>query len=349
MKQVKRYFLSISFFFILFIATFYYIFKSYSINEFLETIKTCNKGYILLSFLCVTGYLFFGSLYLKRIFAAFQVKISAFQSLCYNCIEIYFSAVTPSSTGGQPIQAYYMAKDKIPLRKSTIVILINTILYKLVIVILGIIGMLLFPKYILTNGMLFTTLMILGFLINIIVIILFTSLIYSKKLPPKILNLGISILAFLHLLKPEEIKKRKEDVKEVVKDYHECALFTKKHPDIILSSFTVLCMQRVSLFLISYFIYRSFGLENYNIFVILFLQVAITQATDCVPFPGGVMAGESLTYQINTLIYGASLACSSMLLIRGISFYVPVIISSILFIIYHFKTLRKVDYHDRNL
>lgn len=349
MKQIKRYILSIGLFLILFIVTCSVIFHEYSIKELMETIANCNQAYIMLSLLCVIFYLFFGSLYLKKMFAAFQVTITGFQSLCYNCIEMYFSAVTPSSTGGQPVEAYYMTKDNIPLRKSTIVILINTILYKLVIVVLGIIGMIIFPKYTLTNGLLFTTLMVLGLFINIIVIILFTSLIYSKSLPPKLLNLGINILSFLHLIKPEEMKKRKEQVKEVAKDYHECAEFTKQHPKIIFSSFIYLFLQRISLFLISYFIYRSFGLNQLNAIVIIFLQVAITQATDCVPFPGGVMAGESLTYQINTLLYGTSLACSSMILLRGISFYLPVMFSSILFIIYHFKTLRKDEKNDWNL
>lgn len=341
MKKIRRYFLSIGLFIILFITTFYFIFKKYSFHDFLNTLTNCNKFYISLAFLMLIIYLTLGALFTKKLFQAFKVKINFFQSLCYNCIELYFSAVTPSSTGGQPIEAYYMARDKIPYRKSTVVILINTILYKLVIVILGIIGILLFPKLIFSQGPLFITLMLLGLLINIIVISFFTCLIYSEKLPPKILNFGINIGAFLHLLNEEEKQKRKENIKEVMKDYHACAEFTKKHPQIILKSFTIITFQRLSLFIISYFIYLSFGLNDYNLLSILFLQIAVTQATDCVPFPGGIMAGEKLTYQINTLIYGANLALSSMLLIRGISFYSLVLISSIFFIIYHFKGYKK--------
>lgn len=336
-------------FIVLFIITFSFIFQKYSIEEFLNTLRTCNKFYIFGAFFCVALYLVFGALYLKKIFASFQIKISNFQSLCYNAIEIYFSAVTPSSTGGQPVEAYYMARDKIPYQKSTVAILINTMLYKLVIVILGLLGMIIFPNIIFQNGWLFNLLLLLGMFINIAIIILFASLIYSEKLPIKILNCGIKILSFFHLLKKDEIEKKQNNIEESMKDYRNCAEFTKSHPDVLLKSFVYLFLQRLSLFLISFFIYRAFGLNDYNLFVILFLQIAVTQATDCVPFPGGVMVGETLTYQINTLIYGNSLALSSMLLLRGISFYFLVFVSSILFVIYHFKGLRKKDNNDRNL
>lgn len=348
MKKIKRYFLSIGIFVILFVATFYFIFSKYSISEFLNTLVNCNKPYIIGAFFCLFLYLFFGSIFMKSLFKAFGIKISSFQSLCYNCIEIYFSAVTPSSTGGQPVEAYYMARDKIPYRKSTVVILINTILYKSVIVLLGVAGMIVFPSLIFQNGWLFTLLMLFGLIINIVVILFFSFLIYSKTLPKKILNFGIRALSFFHLLKPEDKKKKQDSLDNVLKDYHDCAEFTKKNPKIILKSFIYIFCQRLSQFMISYFIYRAFNLSGYSLLSILFLQIAITQATDCVPFPGGVMIGETLTFQINHLIYGASLACSSMILLRGISFYVLVFISSILFVIYHFVGGKK-DLYDRSL
>lgn len=343
MKKVKRYFFSIGLFFALFFLTFFYIFKQYSFQDFLNTLASCNKWFIFCSFAMVAVYLFLGSLFTRKLFQSFGVYISRFQSLCYNCIEIYFSAVTPSSTGGQPVEAYYMAKDCIPYRKSTIVIFLNTILYKLAIVFLGIIGMICFPKLIFQHGFLFTTLMLLGLFINVFVIFFFTCLIYSKKLPTKMIHLGIRILSFLHLLSKEQKERKLNEITEVMNDYHACSEFTKKHPNIIIRSFFILLAQRISLFLVSIFIYKSFGLSNQSLLAIFFLQVAITQATDCVPFPGGVMAGESLTYQVNTLIYGSTFACSSMLLLRGISFYSLVLISSILFVIYHFITLRKEE------
>ena len=40
-------------------------------------------------------------------------------------LGIYYSYITPSSTGGQPMQAAYLLRDKIPAGVSTAVLLIK--------------------------------------------------------------------------------------------------------------------------------------------------------------------------------------------------------------------------------
>ena len=52
-------------------------------------------------------------------------------------IHIFFSAITPSASGGQPMQIYYMRKNKIPIPVSTLVLMIVTITYKSVLVVIG--------------------------------------------------------------------------------------------------------------------------------------------------------------------------------------------------------------------
>jgi len=346
MKKKKNYILSILLFILLFVITFYFIFANYSFSELKSVMVHCNPYYISVAIGCVFLYLFFGSIFLKKAFSSFGIPISFWQALCYSGIEIYFSAVTPSSTGGQPVQAFYMARDHIPYQKSTIVILINTILYKLAIMLLGIVAILMIPNLIFQNGWLFLFLMILGMTLNILVIVFFTCIIYSHKLPRQILKMGIRLLLFFHLIKKEDQPKREENMEKALQDYHECANFTKNHPSLLIKSFLYILLQRISLFSISYFIYRAFGLNEYTFSTIFFLQVAITLAIDSVPSPGGVMVGEGLTYQVNLFIYGATFAISSMLLLRGISFYLLVLISSLLFVIHHFVGGLK---NDRNL
>lgn len=343
MKNRKKYLLSIGFFLLLFFSTFFYIFSKYSFTTFWDSLKQCQLGFILLAFACVFLYLFFNCLFLRKIFSFFQVPISYMQALAYSCTEVYFSAVTPSSTGGQPVEMIYMARDGIPYRKSTLVILINTILYKLVIILLGVVSVLFIPNLLLTNGWIFNCLMLLGIVLNILVILFFSFLIFSRNLPKKLLGCFLNILEFFHLLKAENRPEKEEKFQEALKDYQECAKLTKSHPLFFLQLFGILFCQRISLFFVSFFVYRSFGLYSYGILSLLAMQIGVTLAIDSVPFPGGVMVGEGLTYQINTLIYGETLALSSMLLVRGISFYFLVFMSSIVYALYHvFGTRRRL-------
>lgn len=336
MKGKRKYFVSIALFAMMFLFTFYFIFSKYPFAEFIKIIQNCNYFFIFLAFLMVFSYLFFEAWFFKALFRQFDIKISWWQAVSYVCIEVYFSAVTPSSTGGQPVQAYYMGRDKIPYTKSTIVILINTMLYKFAILLLGILALLFFPKLMLQNGWFFSTLMIMGMLGNVLIIAFFGALLYSKTLPRKVLKLGFRLLCFLHFIKPEKKSEKEDKLEASLEEYHECAKFTRKNPKIMGKLFIFIFFQRMSIFVISYIIYLAFGLHGFGFWEIVALQIGITLAMDSVPLPGGVMVGEGFTFKVNQFIYGAGLAMSSMLLLRGISFYFLVLFSGLIFVIYHF-------------
>lgn len=339
MKKERKYILSIMLFLFLFFITFFYIFSKYPIQDFFSTLKACNKYYIILSIVCVIAYLMFNVLFLKKCFHPFKEKLTFKQALAYTCTEIYFSAITPSSTGGQPAELYYMTKDGIPLEKSTIVILVNTILYKLSILILGVLSILLVPNYLLNNGVIFTLLLALGMLLDIFIIVLFLILLFSKKTMLKLLKIILKIFAFFHINK--NVEQKEKDWKASFQKYQECAFFIKENPAFIIKLFIIILFQRISLFFVSYFVYRSFGLDAHNFLEIIAIQIGVTLAIDSVPLPGGVMIGEKLTHQITKLIYTENLAISSMLIIRGISFYLLVLISAMIYVIYHLNYLKR--------
>ncbi len=334
MKNKKKYILSVLLFLTLLIGTYYFVLKGYPLQDFMKSLKSCNPKYILLSFILVGSYVFFASFYLKRMLYHFGKKISWYHAIGYLCTEIYFSAITPSSIGGQPVQMIEMSKDKIPYRINSVVVLLNTIIYKIALIFLAIIAFMLYPNLIFTQSKLFSWLVILGFVTTILVIGLFMALIYSKKLIPEIAHIGLVLLEKLHLVKNREEQEKK--LKDAMKEYQACAVFTKNHPSVLIEAFFILLGQRISLLLISFAIYISFGLKDFSVFQILAFQICITLASDFVPSPGGVGVSEGLLLQVNQLIYGVILETPAMMLLRGISFYIVVLLSGIYYVIFHF-------------
>ena len=67
-------------------------------------------------------------LYLLR---GFGYRRSPLHGLSYTAADLYFSAITPSATGGQPAAAYFMAKDGVPVLVTTVVLLANLMCYTL--------------------------------------------------------------------------------------------------------------------------------------------------------------------------------------------------------------------------
>ena len=175
-------------------------------------------------------------------------KISWYQALGYIMTEVYFSAITPSSMGGQPIEMIEMSKDKIPYRVNSVVILLNTLIYKVALVFLAIIGFLFFSQKLFTFNTLFNWLVLLGFVTTLLVMLLFFLLIYSEKLMYRIIQF---VLKILKKFKVKNVAEREAKLKESLKEYQECAKFTKKHPKILLEAFIILLLQRISILSIS--------------------------------------------------------------------------------------------------
>ncbi len=338
MKNIKKYVFSAVLFVLLILGTYYFILRDYSIQEFVTSLKNCNPFILIWAFVLLISYAFFHCLYLKRMFYHLGYKISWYQALGYIMTEVYFSAITPSSMGGQPVEMIEMSKDKIPYRVNSVVILLNTLIYKVALVFLAIIGFLFFSQKLFTFNTLFNWLVLLGFVTTLLVMLLFFLLIYSEKLMYRIIQF---VLKILKKLKVKNIAEREEKLKESLKEYQECAKFTKKHPKILLEAFVILLLQRISILSVSYVIYLSFGLNDMSIFEVIAFQVCITLGSDFVPFPGGVVVSEGLLLQANQVIYGTALATSGMMLLRGISFYLLVIFSFIFYLFFHFVKRRK--------
>lgn len=341
-KAKKRYILFILFFLVLLLATYYFILKDYSFSSLALAFQKCEPVILVLGIVLMGCYVFWAALFLKRMLYHFGKKITLFHAIGYVCTESYFSAITPSSMGGQPVEMYEMSKDGIPYRINSLIILLNTILYKIALLLLALI---LFPFYdsvLFHTNSLFTLLVILGFVTTLLVVFLFIMMVYSKKLFPKFILKLIHLGSKMHLIKKEEEKTK--SFKKALEDYRKCAEITKEKPKILLEGLFYMLMQRISLLSVSYVVYLSFHLEGYSLFSLLAFQVGITLASDFVPFPGGVVVSENLLLKINEAIYGPLYGASSMILLRSISFYLFVLTSALFYSVFHLiKRKRVVD------
>ncbi len=340
MQTVKKYSWSVCLFLILLFGTYYFVLKDYSIQTFFDSVSHCHFFFLFLAFLALFGYCFFAAVYFKRILKYFGKKINWYQAFGYHFTEVYFSAITPSSIGGQPVQMVEMNKDHIPYRISTVLILLNTLIYKIALLTVAVIGFVFCSHLLFSQNALFVWLFLLGFITTVFLILFFLALVYSKKLVRKTADLLFRLGRKLKLKKIDDWQAKFE---EAFQGYQECAKLTKQNPRILLEAYLILLCQRVCLLSICYFIYLSFGLREFNIIQILAFQSCITLASDFMPFPGGLVVSEGLLLQINQFIYGSSLATSAMILFRSVSFYFIVIFSGIFYLFFHFMKRKKAN------
>ena len=111
--------------------------ESFSIEGFINYVSAAKWQWIALAFLCMVGFIVFEGLAVLQLCKAFGYKEKVKRGIVYSAVDIYFSAITPSATGGQPASAMCMMQDGIPGAVTTIVLLLNLTLYTIAIIVIG--------------------------------------------------------------------------------------------------------------------------------------------------------------------------------------------------------------------
>ena len=340
MKNKKKYVLMFLFFILIIFFTFITIFDKNSLSTIIDNIKKINIIYILICLLIIFLYFLIQSIYTKSILKALKKNITIKKGLFYSLVEFYFSGITPSSTGGQPVQLYYMTKDKIPMRKSYITLMLSTIYFKLIILILGIITLIFKNEYIFNHSVVYIIFFILGLIVDSLVVVGCLLLLYKQNFIKEILNF---ILKICNKTKFLSKKTKNFDVADTLKKYKDELKFINSNKKIVIINFILTIIQRLLLFSIAFIIYKSLGFNKYSYFDLLAIQISVQVAIEALPLPGGAGLSEKMFHDIFITVFGITFADIGMLLTRTFSFYIPLLVSGIIIVINMFIKKNKEE------
>ena len=237
------------------------------------------------------------------------------------------------------MQLIYMSKDHLNVSDGSIVLIIVTIGYKMVLVIAGIITILFRKEWLYECMGRSIGLCYLGILLNVICIMTMFLLIFSKKIVPFVIMKGENLATNLKLLKHSE--ERRNSLRDILGRYENTSKFLEGNMEIFLPVLLISIFQRVILFFSTYLIYLGFGLQGQSCFDIILIQSIISLSVDMLPLPGGMGVSEGLFAQMYRGIFGEVLVVPAMLLSRWVSFYSLLIISGIVTLVCFLKNPNK--------
>ena len=318
--------------------SFYKIYDKDSVILIKDGLKNIQWIYILICLIIILLYFLLQGIYMKTILATLKYKISLKKGIFYSLVEFCFSGITPSSTGGQPMQLYYMTKDRIPIRKSYITLVLNTIYFKLIILILGVFVLIFNNSYIFSNKFVYIFFFLFGFFVDLLIIIFGFALIFKYRIIKKVL---VKLMSFGKKFKFLRTRIDNFDIEEFIKRYKDEIRFISKHKKVVIFNFLLTFIQRLLLFSITYVIYKSMGLSGYSFIDLLLIQVSVQIAVEALPIPGGAGLSEGMFHSIFGVIFISKFADIGMLLVRTFSFYIPLTISIFVVIIYSCFFMKK--------
>ena len=332
------------FFILLIVFTFWFIFKDQDINEIFKAIRNVNLIYVLMGLICMFFTYIIESYNVRNILVSLgEKKLSIIKALKFTWIGFFFSAITPAASGGQPVEIYYMTKDKISSANGTMAMLLQLCSFQIATILISIISVIINPN-ILRNGMIWFYL--LGVLLNGIVLSFMLVAIFSKKITKKLVNIFIKIIKTLKV-KNIEIKKKK--ILESLNQYNESAKFIKKNKTEFIKSILRVLVQVICFHSIPFFTYKAFGLSGYSYIELLTIQSVFFISVSSLPLPGAVGISETLFLKIFGRVFGRKILNGAMLINRFISFYFYVLLSMIVVIINAIKNKNVVSEIDKNI
>lgn len=311
------------FFLGLIILTFIILFKDQDIEELFNIIKSANPYFVLLGIGLMFLYYLIEAYNIRSILKKLGDKVSLLNALKFTWIGFFFSSITPAASGGQPIEIYYMTKEKISGSKATMALLMQLCGFQISTISLGIICAIINPS-ILHGGLVW--LFLIGVVINFFALLIMLICIFSGKLTRSLINILIKIL---RVLKIKNLELKKVKIEEGLQQYNDSAVFIKSHKaEFIKSTFRVF-IQICTYYLVPFCIYKAFGLNSYNIFQLFTMQAVLYTTVSGLPLPGAIGVSESVFLGIFGVAFGDGLLSGAMLLNRGVTFYWYVIISLI--------------------
>ncbi len=260
------------------------------------------------------------------------------QSIKIGLIGLYYCALTPSSTGGQPMQVMYMKRNNVPVGTATCIVCIKFVVYELSLCAIYIAGMVVRGAYYYVHSNDAFWLAVLGFVVNLVAVFFIILTIVNKKL---VLNVGKWILRLLARLKIiKHLETKLEGFETTIEEYHTAASYISKYKLRALGSFFISVINLAFLFVIPYLIYLSFGYTQYNIFDIFVMESFLFLAVSFFPLPGAAGASEGGFLLFFGPFFGAATAVA-MLIWRFLTYYSILIVGSLLVVFDEVFSMRR--------
>lgn len=315
------------FFIFLISATALVILTQVDPETFVNTIKQANVYYLLLGIGCIFIYWFLEAFMLLKLMHRENSEEKIHFAWTVMMVGQYYSLITPSATGGQPLQLYEMSKKNYGFGSGTAVLVQKYALYQVAVTFLAIIATVFSITTLHQSLDAAKWLIGIGLVVNIAGVVLIFILAFSPKAARIIMMGCVRLLLKIHILKNAE--KYYEKVDHFIKEYRLAIEALKSHKMETLRLFLISMIQISVLYSINYWVYRSLGLDETNAITIISLQAILYVAVAFVPTPGASGGAEAGFLLLFGPIYGPGNTAVAMILWRFINFYFVILFGGI--------------------
>lgn len=298
-----------------------------SLSDIADTAMKADKSWFVFAILSASMFIIGEGGAIVSILKGAGYRTGFKNGLLYSTSDIFFSAVTPSATGGQPASAYFMMRDGIPAGVVTATLILNLMFYALSIVILGIIAIFIHPAAFFKFKLLSRILICGGFAV-LCGLSAFFLLILRKG--EKMFLFAFRVLMFFYgkglIRRPDSMIAR---LRKAKMDYRQCSKIVVRKPMVLLYALLWNLFQRFCQLIVPAILYISVRGDVGKSIMVFQRQCLVTVGFNFVPVPGAMGVADYLMVDGFSEIVGREMAFHLEMLSRSMTFYICVSVSGI--------------------
>lgn len=241
-----------------------------------------------------------------------------------------FNNITPFSTGGQPMQAYKLTKTGKRVSDSLSAMAMKFIITQTALVVSTIIVVVFEFSFFANLMQDYVWIAIIGFVVNILAIIVVILAGLKKKLITFFTTPMIRLLGKIHLFKhPEEMIQKLD---KSIDHFGEQFLYMKSEKKMVIKMFLIAVIQSFAYYSITYMVYRAFGNSGITFWQIIPTQAFLLLIMTFIPTPGSGLGAEGGFLILFRSIFEQGTIHLSILFWRIYTFYLPIIVGALFLI-----------------
>ena len=310
---------------IAFIVLFGYLFIAGEGEQTLNAFRSFNYAFLFLALIGIVIYWMLESLSMQLICDSLFRGFSFVKTNIVTVIGQYFNSITPLSSGGQPMQAYYYSRFGLPVEYAMPMLLCRFIVYQLTMTVYAVIVLVLRFNYFTQDLRAIMYLVAIGFAGGFVLISMLFALAFAKNSIIKATTWGIKLAGRVGILKTPE--QTLENATKSLEESYTGIRFLLKDPKLLIKVSLVTFVQLTVYFSLSWVIFAGFGLESNDYFTVVSCQAFVYLIASFIPLPGAVGVAEGSYITFFNYVYGdPSIVALSTFIWRFFTFYLPIML-----------------------
>lgn len=322
-NRKKKLAINVILFLAIMVFTMWFVFRDEGVEAVLTAMKQMSFAHLLLAIAIALFFVSAEGVMIWYLLRSIDGTSSLFSCIRCSFIGFLFSGITPSATGGQPMQLYYLKRDGNSWSLSSVALMTVALMYKLVLVLFGV-GILLFWHAPLRGylGTGYYRLFLLGLTLNTLLVVGLLMVMFTPSVIRLLSGKAEWLAVKLHLLKKAGSKQARLD--HFMDNYQNALSFLKEHKGKMFVVLLGTVVQRAAVFALTYVVYRGMGMSGVALTTIMWLQAAVYISVDMLPIPGAQGITEAMYRRAFLNIFTAGHVTASMCISRGVSFYLMI-------------------------